>query len=482
MCETVALAGTVVYCVQFSDEAHAVPTTLAPELDRFLTENDARIHDELFEFLRIPSVSARSEHRQDTMRAAEWLAARMHDVGLTTEVVPTEGHPIVIGEWRKAAKGAPTVLIYGHYDVQPAEPLELWESPPFEPTVRRGRIYARGAVDDKGQLYLHVKALEAHLRTRNTLPINVIVLAEGEEEVGSPNLASFIESQAKRLACDAVVISDSSMFAPGLPSILSSLRGMTYLQLDVQGPAVDLHSGSYGGAVINPATALARIIATFHDDQYRVAIPGFYDKVREWTRDARARIQALPFDEARFVEEVGAPALGGEHGYSTLERIWTRPTCEINGLLSGYTGEGAKTVLPAAAMAKVSCRLVPDQEPDEIAALVRAHVERVAPAGVTVTVRALHGGRPWRADLQGPLYDAARRALATAFGREPVIVGEGGSIPVVGDFERILGAPVLLVGFGLPGENAHAPNEWMSDENFVKGTRAVASLWDEMRG
>jgi acetylornithine deacetylase/succinyl-diaminopimelate desuccinylase-like protein len=482
MCETVALAATVVYCVQFSDEAHAVPTTLAPELDRFLTENDARIHDELFEFLRIPSVSARSEHRQDTMRAAEWLAARMHDVGLTTEVVPTEGHPIVIGEWRKAAKGAPTVLIYGHYDVQPAEPLELWESPPFEPTVRRGRIYARGAVDDKGQLYLHVKALEAHLRTRNTLPINVIVLAEGEEEVGSPNLASFIESQAKRLACDAVVISDSSMFAPGLPSILSSLRGMTYLQLDVQGPAVDLHSGSYGGAVINPATALARIIATFHDDQYRVAIPGFYDKVREWTRDARARIQALPFDEARFVEEVGAPALGGEHGYSTLERIWTRPTCEINGLLSGYTGEGAKTVLPAAAMAKVSCRLVPDQEPDEIAALVRAHVERVAPAGVTVTVRALHGGRPWRADLQGPLYDAARRALATAFGREPVIVGEGGSIPVVGDFERILGAPVLLVGFGLPGENAHAPNEWMSDENFVKGTRAVASLWDEMRG
>lgn len=482
MCETVAHAATVVYCVQFSDEAHAVPTTLAPELDRFLTENDARIHDELFEFLRIPSVSARSEHRQDTMRAAEWLAARMHDVGLTTEVVPTEGHPIVIGEWRKAAKGAPTVLIYGHYDVQPAEPLELWESPPFEPTVRRGRIYARGAVDDKGQLYLHVKALEAHLRTRNTLPINVIVLAEGEEEVGSPNLASFIESQAKRLACDAVVISDSSMFAPGLPSILSSLRGMTYLQLDVQGPAVDLHSGSYGGAVINPATALARIIATFHDDQYRVAIPGFYDKVREWTRDARARIQALPFDEARFVEEVGAPALGGEHGYSTLERIWTRPTCEINGLLSGYTGEGAKTVLPAAAMAKVSCRLVPDQEPDEIAALVRAHVERVAPAGVTVTVRALHGGRPWRADLQGPLYDAARRALATAFGREPVIVGEGGSIPVVGDFERILGAPVLLVGFGLPGENAHAPNEWMSDENFVKGTRAVASLWDEMRG
>ena len=455
--------------------------TLAPELDRFLADNDARIHDELFEFLRIPSVSARSEHRQDTLRAAEWLAARMRDVGLTTEVVPTDGHPIVIGEWRKAGDGAPTVLIYGHYDVQPAEPLELWESPPFEPTVRRGRIYARGAVDDKGQLYLHVKALEAHLRTRGTLPVNVIVLAEGEEEIGSPNLASFVETQAKRLDCDAVVISDSSMFAPGLPSILSSLRGLTYLQIDVQGPAVDLHSGSYGGAVINPATALARIIASFHDENYRVAIPGFYDKVREWSRDVRERIRALPFDESKFRDEVGAPSLGGEKDESTLERIWTRPTCEINGLLSGYTGEGAKTVLPATAMAKVSCRLVPDQDPDEIATLVRAHVERVTSAGVTVTIRALHGGRPWRADLQGPLYDAARRALATAFGREPVIVGEGGSIPVVGDFERILEAPVLLVGFGLPGENAHAPNEWMSDENFVKGTRAIAALWDEMR-
>jgi acetylornithine deacetylase/succinyl-diaminopimelate desuccinylase-like protein len=454
---------------------------LAPELDRFLSDNDARIHDELFEFLRIPSVSARSEHREDMLRAAEWLAARMRDIGLTTEIVPTDGHPIVLGEWRDAGKDAPTVLIYGHYDVQPVEPLELWESPPFEPTVRRGRIYARGAVDDKGQLFLHVKALEAHLRTRGTLPINVIVLAEGEEEVGSENLASFIEQNAKRLACDAVVISDSAMFAPGLPSILSSLRGMTYLQLDVEGPAGDLHSGSYGGAVINPATALARIIASFHDENWRVAIRGFYDRVREWPQGVRESFQKLPFDEGAFREEVGAPALGGEEGVSTLERIWTRPTCEINGLLSGYTGEGAKTVLPGKAMAKVSCRLVPDQDPEEIARLVRAHVERVAPRGVKVSVRELHGGRPWRADLAGPLYDAARRALGAAFGREPVIVGEGGSIPVVGDFERILDAPVLLVGFGLPGENAHAPNEWMSDENFVKGTRAIASLWDELR-
>jgi acetylornithine deacetylase/succinyl-diaminopimelate desuccinylase-like protein len=452
---------------------------LAPELASFLTDNDARIHDELFEFLRIPSVSARTEHREDMRRAAEWLSARMRDIGLSTEIVPTDGHPIVLGEWRKAGENAPTVLIYGHYDVQPVEPLELWESPPFEPTIRRGRIYARGAVDDKGQLFLHIKALEAHLRTRNALPINVIVLAEGEEEVGSANLEQFIEANAARLGCDAVVISDSAMFAPGLPSILSSLRGMTYVQIDVRGPSVDLHSGSYGGAVINPATALARIIASFHDASGRVAIPGFYDTVRPWPTDVRERITQLPFSEEEFRNEVGAPALGGEQDYSTLERIWTRPTCEINGLLSGYTGEGAKTVLPSSAMAKVSCRLVPDQNPDDITALVRAHVERVAPPGVVVSVHALHGGRPWRADLSGPLFDAARRALASAFGREPVIVGEGGSIPVVGDFERILRAPVLLVGFGLPGENAHAPNEWMSDENFMKGTRAIAALWDE---
>lgn len=455
-------------------------TTLAPDLADFLASNDARIHDELFEFLRIPSVSARSEHRADMARAAEWLAASMRRAGLTAEILPTGGHPVVLGEWRGAGKDARTVLVYGHYDVQPVEPLELWTSPPFEPAVRDGRIFARGAVDDKGQLFLHLKAIEAHLATRGKLPVNIVLLAEGEEEVGSDHLAPFIERHRDRLACDAVVISDSSMFAPGLPSILSSLRGLAYLEITVQGPASDLHSGSYGGAVVNPAMALARILATFHDEHWHVAIPGFYDKVRAWEPEAREQIRSLPFDEGAFRHEVGAPALDGEGGYTTLERIWTRPTCEINGLLSGYTGEGAKTVLPARAMAKVSCRLVPDQDPAEIERLVAAHVERVAPKGVQVTVTPLHGGRPWRAEVQGPLFDAARRALTAAFGREPVITGEGGSIPVVGEFERILGAPVLLIGFGLPGENAHAPNEWMSDENFVKGMRAIAGLWDEL--
>jgi acetylornithine deacetylase/succinyl-diaminopimelate desuccinylase-like protein len=452
---------------------------MAHDLDAHLAANADRIRAELFDFLRIPSVSARSEHAADMTRAAEWLAKSLGAAGLDVQIVPTAGHPIVLGEWRGAGADAPTVLVYGHYDVQPAEPLDLWDSPAFEPTVRDGRIYARGSVDDKGQLFLHVKAIEAHLKVRGTLPVNVIVLAEGEEEVGSVNLEAFVEERAAQLACDAVVISDSAMFAPGIPSILSSLRGMAYFQIDVQGPAGDLHSGSYGGAVVNPAMALARILATFHDGEGRIAIPGFYDTVRAWPEHVREQMRGLPFDEASFQHEVGASALGGEPGYSVLERLWTRPTCEVNGLLSGYTGEGAKTVLPAKAMAKVSCRLVPDQDPQEIERLMKAHVASVVPAGVTATVTHLHGGRPWRAELEGPLFDAARRALAQSFGREPVITGEGGSIPVVGDFKRILGAPVLLVGFGLPGENAHAPNEWMSVENFEVGMRAMATLWDE---
>jgi len=446
----------------------------------FLTQQNERVHNELFDLLRIPSVSARSEHAADVARAAEWVRADLARIGLTASVHQTEGHPIVLGEWRGAGPDKQTILIYGHYDVQPAEPLALWESPPFEPTIRNGKIFARGAVDDKGQLFAHMKALEAHLATRGALPCNVIVLAEGEEEVGSTHLAPFIEANAAQLRCDGVLISDSAMFAPGIPSVLSSLRGMAYLQIDVDGPGGDLHSGSYGGAVVNPAMALARILATLHDDTGRVAIPGFYDRVSEWDPEVRGQIRALPFDERRFLEETGASVLGGEAGYSTLERIWTRPTCEVNGLLSGYTGEGTKTVLPAQAMAKVSCRLVPDQTPEEIERLVRAHVDRMTPAGVRISVRMLHGAMPWRASLSGTLYDAGRRALARAFGREPVIVGEGGSIPVVHDFTHVLGAPVLLMGFGLPGENAHAPNEWISDENFVKGMQALAAFWDEV--
>lgn len=449
------------------------------DLTQYLERHRAKHREELFEFLRIPSVSAQREHTEDVRRCAEWLRDAMTSVGLQARVMDTAGHPVVLGEWRAAGPRAKTVLVYGHYDVQPVEPLELWDSPPFEPNVRAGRIYARGAVDDKGQLFLHLKAIEAHMRARGRLPLNVIVLAEGEEEVGSDHLAPFVELHAQQLKCDAVVISDSAMFAPGMPSILSSLRGLAYFQIDVEGPATDLHSGTYGGAVLNPATTLARLIASLHDDSGRVAIRGFYDRVRDRDMKQRDEMRDLPFEEEHFRLETGAPALGGELGYSTLERIWTRPTCEVNGLLSGYTGEGAKTVLPSKAMAKVSCRLVPDQDPAEIETLFRDHLDTLSPGGVRVQVRYLHGGKPWRANLAGPIYDAARAALRAAWDQEPVITGEGGSIPVVGDFARVLGAPVLLVGFGLPGENAHAPNEWMSVENFEKGAVAIAHLWDE---
>jgi acetylornithine deacetylase/succinyl-diaminopimelate desuccinylase-like protein len=448
------------------------------QIHDYIDRHEARNTEELLDFLRIPSVSARSEHRADTRNAAHWLAERMENAGLSASVHDTPGHPVVLGEWLGAGEKARTLLIYGHYDVQPAEPLELWTTPPFEPALRDGRLFARGSVDDKGQLYLHIKALQAHLKVHGRLPLNVIVIAEGEEEVGSANLMPFVSQNTERLSCDAVIISDSSMLAPGLPTIGASLRGLAYFQVNVLGPASDLHSGSYGGAVLNPATALARIIATFHDENGHIAIPGFYDNVRT-AKDYADQIRTLPFDEKTFLSETGSPALGGEAGYTTFERLWIRPTCEVNGLLSGYTAEGSKTVLPSRAMAKVSCRLVPDQDPERIQKLFIEHVRNVAPAGVSVDIDIMHGGKPWRAKLGGTLYDAASKALQSAFGRPVVYAGEGGSIPIVPEFESVLGAPVLLMGFGLPGENAHAPDEWMSLENYLKGTHAAATLLAE---
>lgn len=448
-------------------------------VSRYIDANRDRFREELFDFLRIPSISASSRHNGETRRAAEWLMQMMQKAGLETSLHETAGHPIVLGEWRGAGSEAQTVLIYGHYDVQPPEPLDLWTSPAFEPEVRDGRIYARGSVDDKGQLYLHIKAIEAHLQGNGKLPVNVIVIAEGEEEVGSEHLMPFVEEHAARLRPDAVVISDSSMFAPGTPSIGASLRGLAYFEIRVRGAKSDLHSGSYGGAVANPATALARIISTFHDADGHILIDGFYDDVRA-APEFVEQIRTLPFDEKEYLAETGVPQLSGEKGYTTFERLWIRPTCEVNGLLSGYTGEGSKTVLPAYAMAKVSCRLVPDQDPRKIEKLFQAHVKKVTPKGVTAEVLVLHGGKPWRAKLEGRLYESAARALRDAFGREVTYAGEGGSIPIVSEFERVLGAPVLLMGFGLPGENAHAPDEWMSVENFEKGTHAAARLLQEI--
>lgn len=436
---------------------------------------------ELLDFLRIPSISAKSEHRDDTRRAAEWLVERMLEAGLqTAEVIPTGGHPIVIGEWRGAPEGAPTLLVYGHYDVQPPEPLDEWVSPPFEPEVRDGKIYARGSVDDKGQVYLHLKAVEAHIAENGKLPVNVVFVVEGEEEVGSPHLQDFLVENRERLQCDAVLISDTTMFAPGLPSVTVGLRGLAYMEVRVQGPATDLHSGSYGGAVVNPANALAKIIAQLHDDRGRVAIPGFYDDVRDLTAQEREAGRALPFTEEELREEVGSTALGGEEGWTALERKSARPTLDVNGLLSGYTGEGAKTVLPARAMAKVSMRLVPDQDFRKIEEMFARHVREIAPPGVKVEVEALHGGQPWYADPKEPIFQSAARALERAFGRAPVFTREGGSIPIVQAFQQTFGAPVVLLGFGLPGENAHAPNEWMSVDNYTRGAEAIAHLYDEL--
>lgn len=450
------------------------------DVNEYIDGEMGRYQEELIEFLRIPSVSARSEHAGDIQKAAAWVAEKMRDAGLSAFLMDTPGHPVVLGEWKKAGPDAPTLLIYGHYDVQPPEPLIEWESPAFEPTVRDGNLFARGASDDKGQLFLHIKALEAQLKGAGSLPVNVVMVAEGEEEIGSPNLVPFVESHRERLACDAVVISDSSMFAQGLPSLLFSLRGLAYFEIHVQGPAGDLHSGTYGGAVVNPGNVLASIVDSLKNEDGSVAIPGFYDDVMEWDEKTRDAIRDLPFDLAGFMEEVGAPGLSGEAGFSLLERLWIRPTCDVNGLLCGYTGEGAKTVLPARAMAKVSFRLVPNQTPARVAELLKDHLAQITPREVEVRVEELHGGRPWKAELEGRFFEAAQAALKKAFGTAPVLTGEGGSIPIVVDFQEILGAPVLLMGFAPPGANMHAPNEWIPLENFEKGIRAVAQFYAEL--
>jgi len=445
----------------------------------FIDANLGRFRAELYDFLRIPSVSAKPEHAGDTRSAAEWLSERLVAAGLESQVMATPGHPVVLAEWR-GAKDAPTVLIYGHYDVQPPEPLDEWTSPPFEPTERDRRIYARGSADDKGQLYMHVKALEAHLAAHGRLPINVVVLAEGEEEVGSPNLVPFVKAHSERLACDYVVISDSGMFAEGLPSLVFSLRGLAYFELRVSGARSDLHSGEFGGSITNPANALAAIIASLHDEEGRIAVPGFYDDVLDWDAETRAQIASLPHDDGEYAAELDVEQLSGEAGYTTLERLWIRPTCDVNGLLSGYTGEGAKTVLPGRAMAKVSFRLVPNQTPDRVRQLFEAHVQRVTPPGVTVEVRELHGGRPWRARLEGTGFEAAAASLEEAFGKHPVLMGGGGSIPIVVEFEELLDTQALLVGFSLPGCNLHAPDEWLPIDNFEKGIGALALLYDKL--
>ena len=413
-------------------------------------------------------------------RGAEWLAAELRRIGLTAECHATPGHPVLVAEWRGAPSGAPTILAYGHYDVQPPEPIELWRSPPFVGTLRDGRLYARGAADDKGQLWIHVKALEACLMTRGTLPVNVVMLIEGEEEVGSTSLPGFLAAHHERLACDYIVISDTMMFAPGVPNILASMRGLVYFELTARSAPTDLHSGQYGGVVANAAAGLSRVVATLLDANGGVAIHGFYDDVREPSPSRHEEIARLAFDERCFASEIGIESLTGEEGYGALERMWLRPACDVNGICGGYLGEGAKTVIPSTALAKVSFRRVPDQTPERVEQQLRDHLARLAIPGVSVDLRRLHGAPPWSAESGTAAVAAARRALASAFEHEAVLGGTGGTIPIVPELARYFDAESRLIGFGLPGENAHAPNEWIDLGNLRRGVRAVISLYEEL--
>jgi acetylornithine deacetylase/succinyl-diaminopimelate desuccinylase-like protein len=448
----------------------------------FINVNRDRYVDQLKEFLAIPSISALPQHKDDMRRCAEWTAEEMRRIGLkSVRLEETPGHPVVYGEWL-GAEGAPTILFYGHYDVQPVDPVNLWTSPPFEATIRDGEIYARGSVDDKGQVFMHFKAVEAHMKQHGRLPVNMKFLIEGEEEVGSANLDNFINANKPQLKADVVVISDSPMFDRGVPSICYGLRGLAYYQIDLRGTKSDLHSGSFGGTVANPAMVLAQILAQMKDRGGRVKIPGFYDDVVELRPEERAEFAKLPFNEKKYKQELGAPRLFGETGYTTLERIWARPTFEVNGLLAGFTGEGAKTVIPAVAMAKVSMRLVPNQDPKNVGDLFEAYIKKVAPKTVELSLTRMHGGKPWMTAFDNPFVQAAGRAIEKGFGQKPVFNREGGSIPVVATFQEELGLPCVLFGVGLPDENAHAPDEKLDLGNFHNGIIASAFLYGEIGG
>jgi acetylornithine deacetylase/succinyl-diaminopimelate desuccinylase-like protein len=455
-------------------------TATTTDLEAYLdAHRDARLRS-YEEFLRIPSISALPEHAPDCRRAAEFVAGELTAMGVEhVEVSETGGHPVVYADWLHA-DGAPTVVVYGHYDVQPVDPVDLWDSPPFEPVVKDGRMLARGAADDKGQIHMHLRATEAILATRGGLPVNLKFVFEGEEESSSINLDRWLEANKARLRADVAVISDTSFFEGNVPAITLGLRGIMYAQVDVVGSPVDLHSGSYGGSVGNPANALARIITALKGEDGRILIPGFYDDVVPLSDADRAAFADLPFDEEAYRKGIGVSALVGEAGYTTLERRGARPTLDVNGIWGGFQGEGAKTIIPAHAHAKVSCRLVTAQDPDRIYELFRKFVTQVAPPGAQVTVSNLGNGRPSLTPMDHPATKAAARAIERAFGRAPVYSREGGSIPVCASFESILGLPVVLAGFTNPDDNAHAPNESLVLDNYERGIRAIGYLWDEL--
>jgi len=449
-------------------------------LDAHLDATKADRLESYMAFLRIPSISAIPSHADDCRAAATWLADALGAAGLQhVEVAETGGHPVVYADWLHAPD-APTVIVYGHYDVQPVDPLDLWTSPPFEPVVVGNRILARGAADDKGQVHAHVMAAAGLLATRGAMPVNVRYVFEGEEESSSGHLDAWLDANRERLTADVAIISDSGFFDGNLPAITVSLRGIMYAQIDVVGTAVDLHSGSFGGAVQNPANALAQIIAGLKGPDGRVRIPGFYDDVVALSDVDRAALAALPFDEDDYRRRLGLPALVGETGFSTLERRSVRPTLDVNGIWGGFMGEGSKTIIPAHAHAKVSCRLVADQDPDRIFEAFRDYVEEIAPPGVTTTVGSIGGGRPSLTPTDHPATRAAARALEATFGVSPVYIREGGSIPVCASFSSLLGLPVVLLGVTPPDDDAHAPNESMDLGNYETGIRTFARMFDEL--
>ena len=445
----------------------------------FVEERKERSLTELIELLRIPSVSTDSAHKSDVARCSELVAERLTEAGLATKIYPTKGHPVVYGE-RIDAPGKPTVLIYGHYDVQPPDPLDLWRHGPFEPTMEGEYLVARGATDDKGQFYALVKGVQAAIETLGTLPVNVKMLIEGEEEIGSPSLGAFIDEHKERLACDVIVISDCAQFGVDQPAITYGLKGLCYMEMTVTGPGHDLHSGAFGGAVANPGNVLARLLAACQDEDGNITIPGFYDDVRDLSDEERRELAALPFDEKVFLETTGARKVHGEPGFTTVERKGVRPTFDVNGLISGFTGEGAKTVLPSVAKAKFSMRLVPDQDPKKIGELAMNYLRSLVPESVTVQIRDLHGANPVVVPRDGKFVAAAETALERAFGSKPYYVREGGSIPIVNTFREKLGVDSLLLGLGLPNDRPHSPNEQFRIKDFYRGQVMMAAFLEEM--
>lgn len=447
----------------------------------YAREHRARFVSELADLVRIPSVSTSQDHAGEVLRAAHWLSDHLAGLGFKSRVEPTGRHPVVRADWL-GAPGRPTLLCYGHFDVQPPDPLEQWRYPPFDPVVEDGVMYARGASDDKGQLFTHVKAAEAILRTAGALPVNVKFLLEGEEEIGSPSLASYIPRHRRHLAADAALVSDGAMFAPGLPTITTGLRGLLYTEISVAGARRDLHSGQYGGAAPNAMGALAQILAGLKNRRGRVRVPGFYSRVRDPDPAERSAWARLPFDEAAFAAEIGVDATPGEEGYAILDRLWARPTLDVHGITGGFVGEGIKTVIPSRAAAKVSMRLVPDQRPERVFRQFARSVGRLAPQGVRVEVRQLASAPPVLVSPDAPAVRAAARALEAAFGTAPVFVRSGGSIPVVAGFTTALRIPTVLMGFGLPDDNLHAPNEKFDLANFQRGIEAVIRFFYDLAG